>query len=231
MDIEFLDPGPGDEPVEGAPVHRRLGAVPALAVPPLLVAAAALAVAAPFATLYRVSVSQGGGHPTETEAVDGWGRYTVNFDAGFGGLHGPRYGVVFVAAAVVLTAAAAVRGLLLLRPDNTRFRTAGTLLAVAGAAGLAAIAAVGWLTWQSTKDVYDAQAHEAGSNSDGLISTLPTPHVAIGACLWLAIAATAAALLAVAAALAPDRRQPPSAPEPHPAAAAPPDGEPLELPL
>jgi hypothetical protein len=226
-EIEFLDPGPEERDVPGLAAERRRwpGGRAAVAVPLLLLGAAGLAVGAPFATLYRVSLGQGHADGP-AQSVDGWGRFSLEGDAG---LHAPRYGIVLVAAAVLLVAAAGLRARCLLRADDSRGRAAGTLLAVAGTAGAAATAVAGWLSYQATRDVYAAQAARAGSNPDGLISTLPTPHVGTGAGIWLGGAAAVAALLAVAAALVADR---PRAAEPavEAPAAGPADGEPLAMP-
>jgi hypothetical protein len=242
-EIEFLDPGPADEPGEHvAPVRSaRLAAVPRFTAVPLLLTAAALAVAAPFGTVYRVSVTQGEARPAE-QSVDGWGRFTVNFDPGVEGYHGPRDGIVFAVVAAALLAAGGLRLAGVLRPPGRHDagrRLAGTLQAAAGGAALAAGAAAVWLSYLSTRDIYEAQDRQAGRNSDGLISTLPSTHVSTGACLWLALAGAGCAVLAVAAALLADSRRPAAAagstpgtepqplPPPAPHAPSPAAGEPL----
>jgi hypothetical protein len=202
VEIEFLDPGPEEFPAPEPPNHPgsgraalRLGRTYA---PALLWAAAAVqAVVAPFRVIDTITVRQQG--QTQRESTDGWGRYR---SLGASALsHGPRYGVILLACAAVLAAAAVLVVLQAVRrpalPALPRIRTA---LGVAGAGVLAALIAVLALNYLSTKDTLAAQVKSFGSSAPGtLISEVITAHVRFGGCMWLAVGALACALLAIPA--------------------------------
>ena len=184
-EIEFLDPGhgsgsagaeserPDDEP--GGPDLRAL--VPGLAAAVAWVLAAGLAVMASVSNVYELVVDSGSQRQTIT--VDAWGRFNTGvLNQSIG--HQTRYAVVLIAAAVLLLAAALVA---VVRLPISRY------LAVAGAAVTAAIATTLVLFVEATRSTNDVEARQLASGA--------SVRTDLGSAFWLALGATAAAVVGI----------------------------------
>jgi hypothetical protein len=200
QEIEFFDPNteppaaPAAQP--GPPrVHRLL--VRALLAPAAWLAAATLAAITPFLPIYRIGVPQDLSGPPIVYHVDGWGRQRPG-PITFSG-HGIRFGILLVACAGVLLAAA-VWGVW--RAARQRSVDSGQPLGWLAVAGTATLAGVmgGYAVYldadfstvrAANRQRSDVQANVSGSS----VAASPMLHAHIGAGLWLGVAACVCAAL------------------------------------
>lgn len=211
-EIEFLDPVPPE--ADGVEVAERpeprLSAVDALGVIPavLWLAAAAVAVVAAFATVYRVVVDQDSLHTTR--AVDAWGRFGGGGD--FGGAHAVRYGIALSACAGVLLAAGVLASIAI-ATSAPAVRRVGLTLGAVGLGGCLAMAATMYLEVSAVRDTIAAELRSSNANGNGITIN---EHITMGTSVWLGIAASGCALLAIVAGPV-IRRLTPAQPETEPA--------------
>ncbi len=135
--------------LDRAPAPARLGVAARMLAAVLYLAAAALAVVAPFLTVYseRFELVPDGSLPEQSVilSLDGWGRGHVTAVAAenFTLRTGPRFGVVLLGAAVVLVAAAGVAGYAAIRRGGPSLTWPVGL----SASGAGAVLATGFLLW------------------------------------------------------------------------------------
>ena len=196
-EIEFLDPVPpesdGVEVTE--PPEPRLAAVDALGVVPavLWLAAAALAVVAAFATVYRVVVDQDS--LRTTRAVDAWGRFGGG--GNFGGAHAVRYGIALSACAGVLLAAGVLASVAIVT-SSPAVRRLGLTLGAVGLGGCLAMAATMYLEVSAVRDTIAAELSSSSTGGNDSSIAL-NEHITMGTSVWLGIAASGCGLLAIVA--------------------------------
>jgi phage shock protein PspC (stress-responsive transcriptional regulator) len=224
QEIEFFDPH--TEPPTAPTAQPRLPRanrrwVRALLAPAAWVAAAALATLTPFLPIYRIGVPQGLSERPIVYHVDGWGRQRPG-PITFSG-HGIRFGILLVACAGILLAAAAwgVWRAARQRPSDPSHPL--DWLSVAGTATLAGVMG-GYAAYLdadfSTVRAANRQRSDFQSNGSGSVGASPVLHAHIGAGLWLGVAASVCAALGTVAYLW--RRRPvPREPDAGPASVLP----------
>jgi hypothetical protein len=193
-EIEFLDPVPDEvtAPSDLEPADRRF-AVPSaqtVIVPLLWFAAAGLAVAAAFGSVYGIRFEQAG--VLSHHVLEAWGGYRGG--SGLAGAHGTRYGIPLVVSAVALVAAG-VAALASLAGPQRRPQLA-TILGALGFGGCAAVVATIYLDGAAARDTVAAEQRTV-PNDDPVNSF--REHVTTGSAVWFGIAAAACALLALVA--------------------------------
>jgi hypothetical protein len=227
-EIEFLDPGPaqGRAPGPGAdsvapdptPAADRRTTIRRALPTVLWVAAATLAVLAPFRLVYAISLRLPGTDHQDVRA-DGWGRMHASVPFAE---HETRYGIVeYVAAGLVLVAA----GLGAVAAYRRGLRVASAGAGLAGTALLAGVLASALLYVDSVTDNIKAEVR-GGTTNFGLEPTR-TLDAHLGGMVWLSAAAVGcglASLVALAALPpAPIARTGPRYPVPAPVIATDPE--------
>jgi hypothetical protein len=186
--------GPDGEPLPSAGIRRWRHLVRTNVAPiALLTLAAAAAVYAPFTVLagYRETFRPDGTITTDTftHRVDGWGRARDLSSEGvvvtFG--HDIRYGIATCACAALLLAAVAAA-----LPTATRWRARlSTALAGAAAGLLGGILAVQALHIEAARSQYASASGPASGAA-------PHLRTEVGPCVWIGLAAVAAAVAGLA---------------------------------
>lgn len=214
VEIEFADSTDRDaarsDPESPAPADREatnrrvLRFVPAA----LWAAAAAFALAAPFALLYELHVGQS--KPFVRETLDGWGRFTIRPATEGVVQHGTRYGIVYFVGAGLL-ALLVLAGVVTAFDARSRWRPALHGLGIAAGSMLAGVTASLGLDFESMKRTSDAQVAQFRDTVPPSARNNFQIDLELGGALWFGIAAVACTLVAgVVLALTP----PPPAPAP-----------------
>jgi hypothetical protein len=173
---------------------------PAFATVAAWLAGAALAAAAPFATVYNVAFL---GATGDAPGIDGWGRYTGFSVAGQFGAHGARYGVALLACSGVFVVLALSGAVAVVRPRLVLIGERASAGLAAGAAGLLiGISVALVLDVDAVASTYRAANRAAGAtvpDAAGAPGVLQAAHLHVGACVWLAVAAAACSVTGIVA--------------------------------
>lgn len=184
---------PPDSPAAPRPLELRLVLATAF-----WTVAAALTVLAPFTTVYAVRYRR---TSDRDQAVDGWGRLDLTVPLSGGDVHAPRYGVVFVVAAVLLAGLAALASVELVaqrrrhRLAGPRVHTAARAASVAVPSLLVGVAGAVGLEVMAVADEVRATAEmlvSVGATGPGG-RAVGTPRLHVGPLLWVSLAAVVAA--------------------------------------
>lgn len=178
------------ESVDPVPPRRHV----ARFVPPVLwAAAAACALAAPFALLYELHVGQS--KPFVRETLDGWGRFTIRPATEGVVQHGTRYGIVYVVGAGLL-ALLVLAGVVTAVGARPRWRPVLHGLGIATTSLLAGVTASLGLDFDSMKRTTDAQVAQFRKTAPPEAQKNFHINLELGGALWLGVAAVACALVA-----------------------------------
>jgi hypothetical protein len=205
-----VDPlGPGSRNAAERPTTvMRLGRfVPSV----LWAAAAACALAAPFRTLYTLTVHEPRSHVL-VETLDGWGRFTLHPAIDALSQHETRYGVIYCVGAG-LFALLALGALWPTIAGHNRGRSALQGIGIAAGSVVAAVTGTIVLLFRSTEDLAHAQVAEYRSDTPAAAAAAFRIDLDLGGVVWFGTASVACALLAgLSLALVP--RPAPAPPEP-----------------
>jgi hypothetical protein len=210
VEIEFSEPGDDGPSVAGPTTpgadHRgpgsrdaperpstvtRLGRL----VPPVLwAAAAACALAAPFRTLYTLTVHEPRSHVL-VETLDGWGRFTLHPAIDAPSQHETRYGVIYCVGAG-LFALLALGALWPAIAGHNRGRSALQGFGIAAGSAVAAVTGTIVLLFRSIQDMAHAQLAELRSDTPPATAAAFRIDLDLGGVVWFGAASVACALLA-----------------------------------
>lgn len=188
-DAARSDPGSPPPADREATTRRALRFVP----PVLWAAAAAFALAAPFALLYELHVGQS--KPFVRETLDGWGRFTIRPATEGVVQHGTRYGIVYVVGAGLL-ALLVLAGVVTAVGARPRWRPVLHGLGIATTSLLAGVTASLGLDFDSMKRTTDAQVAQFRQTAPPEAQKNFHIDLEFGGALWFGIAAVACALVA-----------------------------------
>jgi hypothetical protein len=188
-----VDPGrPGlPEPAQRGGAILRIGRFTPTA---LWAGAAGFALAAPFRTIYILTIHEPGSRPLQ-ETLDGWGRFAVHPALDEMTTHEARYGVVYAVGAGLFALLALGALWRRIRRHNS-WRTVLQGVGIAAASLVAGVTAVVALLIQSTRDMTRAEVAQFRTEAPPSAANRFRIDLNFGGVVWFGGTAIACAVLA-----------------------------------